>query len=252
MVFTNGNEIVDAYTNGVQVIEIYSNGMKVWPTTPSPANDEIFYMTYSGDPITLYDDTGFGVNLVSNTYDSTNGVYVLKFDGTVSKTGKDSFKGISDLRTVYLPLTATVIGFRSFFSSGLDSIEMPSIVTIEGEAFHGCNNLISIILPSTCTTLYGVGFGGCFSDCTSLTDVIIPASCVEEGPGTFQGCTNLSNVIVYATTPPLMRSSSITGNYAEFRNCSPNLQIKVPASSLNAYQTATGWSDYASQIVAQS
>ena len=44
-----------------------------------------------------------------------------------------------------------------------------------------------------------------------------------------------------SSTPPSL------GAYA-FYNVSPNFDIIVPQGSLNAYKTASGWSEYASKI----
>ena len=252
MVNTFGNNIVSAFTGGVPVKEIYNNGVKVWPVdtpTPTPLNNEIWYTTYSGNPITLTDATQFGVNLVSNSYDSTKGVYVLEFDGVLTQTGTDSFKDITDLRSVQLPQTVKNIGLRTFFRSGLQSIIMPSVVTIYGLAFYKCSNLNPIlILPSTCKTFTGGGFGACFEYCSTLTDVTLPAVCEYLGPALFRYCSNLSNVTVNATTPPEMGSGH-TGTYEQFTGCSSNLIIRVPNSSLQAYKTAPVWSEYSDIII---
>ena len=52
------------------------------------------------------------------------------------------------------------------------------------------------------------------------------------------------------SVPPTLLVNA--GGYNQFLNCSPNLQIKVPAASLNDYLNATGWSTYASYIVGYS
>ena len=98
-----------------------------------------------------------------------------------------------------------------------------------------------------------------FSDCvTSLSGKVTDTmsftfpSCtrtVELGSNitylgsSFEGCTALTSVTIHATTPPTLK-----GDYI-FRN-SNNAPIYVPASSVNAYKTASGWSAYADRIQA--
>lgn len=230
MVTTLGNNIINAYTGGVQVKEIYSFGVKVWPTTtpiPSPANNQIIYTSSDGNVITPTvgsgsGQTGFGANIVSNTY--TDGYGVITFDGPVLYTGYQSFYNKSTLRIVKLPSRIEYISSSSFLDSGLTEINIPNGVT----------------------DIYNNSFEG-----SSLRTITIPQSVYAIHNAAFMDCSLLDEVIVNATTPPELYKSA-TNEYVQFRNCSPNLQIKVPAASLNAYLTAPGWSTYASQIVGYS
>ena len=54
-----------------------------------------------------------------------------------------------------------------------------------------------------------------------------------------------------ATTPPVLVKDQSTGTYNQFNYNAQGRKIKVPAKSLQAYKTATGWSDYADDIIAQ-
>ena len=253
MVTTFGSNIVSAFTGGVPVKAIYAYGEKVWPTsTPSPANNEIFYTTSTGNVIQLYDDSGFGANLLSNTVHSSGNYCVLTFDGPVLYSGIDSFKEKSSLLSIILPSSVTTISTRSFYkASGLTNVDMKDNVTIiEPFAFERCTSLTSIRISERCMVFGRDGLGSCFYGCTGLTSVTIPSSVTKMFPSVFSGCSNLSEVIVNATTPPELLISS-TNEYTQFKNCSPNLLIKVPAGSVQAYKTSAGWSSYASQIVSQ-
>lgn len=268
MVITNGNEIVDAYTNGVQVVEIYSFGVKVWPvSTPGPANNEIWYTSSDGNIVTPHipsTDTEiyvFGANLVSNTY--SNGYGVMSFDGDVTHINT-AFKGKTTLTWISLPSTVTEIGleafrnctylqsivappaydfnygFSSFAFSGclrLESIDLNGVTVLPYCCFNDCESLTDIVLPSTLTKINDWVFGH-----SGLEKVTIPSSVIEIGMSAFNFCTDLSEVIVNCTVPPTLGINA-------FNNTSPNLLIKVPASSLNDYLTAPGWSDYANRIV---
>lgn len=81
-----------------------------------------------------------------------------------------------------------------------------------------------------------------FSQCLELGSVVIPASVTDIGYCAFDSSYALNGVFCYATTPPAI------GSYA-FDNTN-NCPIYVPAESVNAYRSASGWSDYASRIQA--
>ena len=83
-----------------------------------------------------------------------------------------------------------------------------------------------------------------FRNCTSLTSITIPSSVTRIWSRAFYDCSRLSEVIVNAVVPPTLGADV-------FKYCNANLQIKVPAESLQAYKTADKWSDYADDIIAQ-
>ena len=83
-----------------------------------------------------------------------------------------------------------------------------------------------------------------FRNCTSLTSITIPSSVTRIWYRAFYDCSRLSEVIVNAVVPPTLGANV-------FKYCNANLQIKVPAESLQSYKTADKWSDYADDIIAQ-
>lgn len=113
----------------------------------------------------------------------------------------------------------------SFIDDGhtgfLDVVVGDLITTLDGAAFYGQTTLKSITLSSTVNNI-----GGQYPN-----DLV------------FDGCTALEKVTCLCMTPPFLQSNA-------FSDASQNLVIYVPASSLNAYKTATGWSTYASKIQA--
>ena len=89
------------------------------------------------------------------------------------------------------------------------------------------------------TTISGLAF----YQCANLTSVDIPSSVTSIGAYAFNFCNRLESVTVEATTPPTL-------GYMAFDFTSANLVIYVPAESVEAYKTASYWSNYASRIQA--
>ncbi len=218
---------------------------------PTPANNEIYYVTYTGnviDQITNVND--FGANLISNTVHSSGKYCILTFDGPVLRTGYNSFANKLSLKEIYLPDSVTEISQNCFGNTGLQKCIMQNNVTVvKGFAFTQCYALVSPFRLSTGCTVIGDFYGGTFGDCTALSTITIPGRTTDIGPGAFRGCLNLFNIIVHPTTPPTLALSD-DQNYHQFDDCSGGFKIRVPADSLQAYKTAPGWSEWEDHIIA--
>ena len=214
---------------------------------PVPADDEIYYLTYTGNPIVLYNPSDFGANLVSNTYQ--NGYGILKFDGPISRTGSNSFYSRIGLKKVVLPYSVTEISDSSFANTGLQDVIMQNTVASIGDsAFSGC---FAVTTPFKISSGCELLSDGAFKDCTALTTITITGRCRRLETSVFKGCSHLFNIYCNAAVPPVMDLNTTTNTYDQFEGCRSDFIIRVPAGSLQAYQTATGWSDYASRIVSQ-
>ena len=82
-----------------------------------------------------------------------------------------------------------------------------------------------------------------FSSRTSLSSITIPNGVTIMGQEAFRYCTSLTSVTVKSATPPTL-------GFGVFYNGSSNLVIYVPAESVDAYKSASGWSTYADRIQA--
>ncbi len=141
---------------------------------------------------------------------------------------------VSDLE---IPNSVTEIKDFAFFGyRGLNSIVTGNrVISIGRSAFFYCDELTSVEITNSVVSIGN----GAFQQCTNLTSLVIPNSMASIGFGAFLGCTNLTTVIMLGTTEPLL------GDYAFQNN---NATIYVPYESLNAYKTATNWSNYANRI----
>ena len=178
--------------------------------------------------------------------------FKARVDGSLTEVTAEMLKGITSiwqyafyycrsLTSITIPNSVTSIGDSAFFNcSNLTSVEIPNSVTSIGEyAFFNCYNLTSIEIPNGVTRIAG----RTFYDCYKLTSIEIPNGVTSIEVGAFGQCTGLSSVTVKSTTPPTL-------GYSIFYDVSQNLVIYVPAESVNAYKSASGWSSYADKIQA--
>lgn len=163
-------------------------------------------------------------------------------DGAV--VGRALFYGCNNLEAIYsthssednrcLIINGELLGFAR---KDITSYSIPTdVINITESVFRNYYALTDITIPDSVTTIESYAFTS-----NGLTSVTIPASISNIGSYAFASSTNLSSVFIKAVTPP-------TG-YSMFDNCSSDLVIYVPSSSVNAYKSASGWSSYADKIV---
>ena len=180
----------------------------------------------------------------------------------VTSIGRNAFYYCYSLKSVTIPAGVTSIGRNAFNSCySLQSVTIPAGVTsIEGNAFYNCYGLQSVSISSGVTSIGDYAFNNCYS----LHSVIIPSSVTSIGSRAFQYCYSLKSVTIQAgvtsigsiafgdcygtyeyhlepTTPPTLGSSAFSGIVA-------GTIIYVPQGCLEAYQTASNWSSYASYM----
>ena len=193
----------------------------------------------------------------------------ITIPNSVQVIGAIAFSGCSSLASITIPKSVTTIGGNAFQGcSGLSSIIVEdgnakydsrnncnaiietetnnlilgckntvipnSVKRIEESAFWGCSELISIEIPNSVTSIGEWAFAWC----SSLSSVTIPNSITSIKKALFMGCTSLSKVNCYATTPPSV------GENAFMRVPFEDGILYVPASSVSAYQNASGWNEW--------
>ena len=136
---------------------------------------------------------------------------------------------------------------NSFAPAGLTTYTIPNGITkIGSHAFIGCTKLTSINIPDSVTIIENAAF----FICSGLTSVTIPSSVIEIGAKVFYNCTSLHTISCLATTPPKAEFLDWE-DWSAFYGNAADRKIYVPAASVEAYKTATGWSAYADAIVAE-
>ena len=137
-----------------------------------------------------------------------------------------------------LPDTLTEIGPYAFYwAQGISSYPIPASVTKIGECAFSYSNLSSIDL-SHVKVIDHYAFNE-----SKLGSLVLPACTSFVGCGIISGCSSITEVTIYAETPP-------ETNYNDPFQYSNVAKIYVPAGSVNAYKEAPGWYYYADLIVA--
>ena len=263
--------IADNY-NGKPVIEICANAFK---------NNSIVEIVVIPDSVTTIGNSAFsGCTNLTNVIigNSVNKIDSMAFHNCTSLTnitipdnvttiGSFSFCNCTSLTNITIPDNVTTIGNSAFencpltnvicptFSishlpkNNLENIIISSGNTIDKNTFSGCDNLTSVTIGDSVTSIGTSAFSNCdnltsvtigdsvtfignsaFSGCNKLTSVTIPDSITTIDARAFEHCTNLTNV----TIP----DSVMTIGYRAFYGCY-NLTIYCEANS-----EPSGWNSY--------
>lgn len=175
----------------------------------------------------------------ASAFASCTTLKTLEISG-ITSFGNYSFEYCSNLTNVKLSGTLVDLGLASFNQCiSLLYINLPSSLSeIDQQAFYGCSSLQHVYMPNTIKTIGMYAFYGC----SGLTSIEIPDSVTSISRQAFYNCSNLTSIYCAPSSPP-------TGGENMFTGISSSCKIYVPASSVNAYKTATYWSDYSSKIV---
>lgn len=162
---------------------------------------------------------------------------------SLTRIGANAFSSCNKLKSLTIPKNVTDIGERALSDcSLLMSVTLPpNLQTIESGLMSGCSSLLGVIIPQNVRVIEDNAFRGC----SSLESITIPESVVSIGGGAFESTDLLNNISLLAVTPPALAAGD-----RPFGTVRPDRQIRVPASSLQAYKTAPQWSYYASEMVA--
>ena len=245
----------------------------------TPPNNQIWYTTKSGNPISY--NNHFGAVVTSNTY--VNGKGILSFNGNVTMIGYNAFPNDNDLASIIIPNSVTEIGTTAFdYCNALTSVVLGNgVKSIGQQAFKYCTALTSIVIPDSVNNMGDGVFLGCtalksavigdgvkiinnsmFKDCSALTDVTIGQNVEIIDWYAFQDCTSLANLTLPHSTTSVYgyafdgctSLSSLTLSKVEyigeraFFDCDALSTVTVPSTVSNFGNAAFGSCDNLSEF----
>lgn len=179
--------------------------------------NKIYYTSTDSNTVTPYSSTAFNATINSNAFDSSMNMFAITYSGDLTQVGSNAFRNRPTLQTMYLP---------------------DSVTSIADRAFYYCTSLTYLDCGEGLQTIGA----SAFSTCSALATLKLGSSITSIGQYGFYGCSALEELYCMAITPP-------TGAYGMFDELSETCKIYVPAASLDAYKTASRWSDIADQII---
>ena len=209
-------------------------------------------------------ELGRGVNgLTARSFYCCMGLETVSVPAGVPITGNNVFAECRGLRflTCQGPQSAQSTVFGSCI--GLERVSLSKGVYLGDNFFSSCNSLKKLRVNHAIggTGLYAYSFNACFAlegveipavqtvirDSTfrnaySLRTATIPAGVQTIEANAFAGCFALCEIHLLPTTPPTVTNANA------FASLPADCVIYVPKGCLSAYQTATNWSAYASQM----
>ena len=153
------------------------------------AANEVLYTTVFDTQIKLYNESGFGGNLISHSYDVEKGYGSIRFDNYVTSIPSKAFKDCTTLESIYLPEGVTYIA---------------------PDAFEGCTNLKYIISPNSTNYSMFIYNGELMAIAPGLTDVTIPKEVTGIRSAVFQN-SKVENLTLYANTS--IEDNAFKNNY---------------------------------------
>lgn len=238
------------YGCGITSILIPANVTEIKKTT--------FQNCYSLQSIDLPD----GVSNIGERAFESCGIQSIVISDNVESIEAYTFAGCGNLREIKLSERLKSIGYRAFsHCKNLVSVDLPAgLSQLARGVFEYCINLTSITLPDNiqelpqdifyeCRGLKHVKLpdnlktieDGAFRGCILLKEVTIPAQVSNVYGSPFYGCSTLRRINCLPQNPPKDKL-----NY--YLSIPDNVNIYVPAASVETYKTRSCWSKYADRI----
>lgn len=169
--------------------------------------------------------------LLPKTFKHCSHLTRITFPEALSGIGKEAFEGCA-LTAINLPQDVATLGERVFKNcKGLTAVVLPdACATVSKEAFRECSNLTSIDLGQGIQTL-----GDNALRETAITKLVLPEGITHLGKKVVEKCKSLTLIECHAVVPPKLDGTS-----------NGKVELRVPASSIEAYKKAKHWKDFKS------
>ena len=192
------------------------------------------------------------------------GLITLNYNASnINYLGESWLEGCSSLTTLNIGDNVQTIpsGFIAGHNSFIGELVIPeSVTTIGDNAFQNCSGFTgSLNIPNSVTSIGNNAFEGCFGftgslnipnsvtyignnafiNCTSFSGTLtLGLSLSEIGNSAFFGaCENFTSFNVWAETPPTLGMNV-------FLSVNTGIPVYLSCGTLEAYQNASGWSNF--------
>lgn len=257
----SGNDIPNAVVTGVcNVTGVYLDDyLTLQQAFPELAINYTYQWIKFADPVakaicaSLWDTNADG-EITEEEASIERTIYGDTFSGNKELISFDEFKhftyyssahslfaGCTALKRISFPPDSVnnrqLIPYRTCYEcTSLERIEISEGITkIDQEAFMQCNSLNEAILPQSLMFIET----NAFKYCSSLSNITIPASVTTLNAGAFDSCSGMKSMILLPETPPTIGYLTFNDN---------NTLFYVPDNRVNAYKTASDWTEFASRI----
>lgn len=188
------------------------------------------------------------IKIDNGAFSACSNLSAIKLPISLKKIGDYAFSGCTNLTSIVLPPDLTEISDGMFSGAGLTSLDIPYGVTRIGyHAFSECK-VTSVRLPDSVIETNGFSF----SFCENLTSIVLPSSLTGMGHRDFYGCTKLTTIYAYMNVPPRYYDTRYPDFYYPFEFGSnsimngvrDNAVLYIPKGSSSAYSKAIDWREF--------
>lgn len=263
-IYTDETDITEAFDVGgykycsIDYSPVRDYTLRLWLQVN--ANTEVTVTMTEVQTNTIVIDWGDGEQGYANTTNShtysQKGRYCIELKATNIASDKLFLKGLGQsssapnetLVAVELCTLGSYYWYPTYYASGLlqycTNLKKVTIVNGTELPDWAFQNGTSLETVDICEGITKIGLKA-FANCTSLKKITIPLTVKKITNQAFDGCTALEEIHLLPTTPPELTSIN------PFNGVPSNCVFYVPQASLSAYQQASYWADYASQMVGE-
>lgn len=173
-----------------------------------------------------------------STYDK----YVYHIDAII--IGEGAFHGLNNVKRLFIGSVKKIEKNAFVNCSDLTILHcLYNAFEIEESAFENCTSFIGFQDAFYRNIPFPVTKIGrrAFKNCTALTEISFTEAIDSIDESAFQDCINLENIYCNRINPPYLGIHALDNT--------ASATIYVPTPSVEAYKTASGWSEFADRIV---
>lgn len=166
-----------------------------------------------------------------NTFYGCSAIQQINIPEGVTRIGGSAFSGCKSLKSIIIPNgVETIENYAFYFCGNLRKISLPpSLKKINSSAFQYCT-LDSVSLPGLTYIA-----GQAFANNSNLKELRVPSTLEKIEDGAFSDC-NLEKIYAY-TVLPISISQNTFDNFS-------NISLYVPTQSVDNYYLNTQWSQF--------